>query len=270
LRRIPIWWIICPVIRKANNGVVWYEFEELKDQGVTQAFLTRLGGASAPPFDTLNLGHTVGDDLAAVEENHDRAFAALGLRREQIVSPYQVHGTHVRLVNQAHTGTTQPATDGLLTATPGVALLLRFADCVPILLFDPKQRAAAMVHSGWKSTAGNIAAAAVEAFARHAESKPEDLWAGVGPAIGPCCYEVGEEMADTISQISPEGIEALQRRDGGLYLDLPGLVQAQLAEAGVKQVVMSGICTACHTEEWFSHRAENGRTGRFGALVMLE
>jgi YfiH family protein len=258
------------MIQKSNNDVAWYEFEELKDQGVTHAFLTRLGGVSDPPFDTLNLGHTVGDDLAAVEENHDRAFAALGLRREQVVSPYQIHGTHVRLVSRAHTGTTQPATDGLLTTTPGVALLLRFADCVPVLLFDPAQRTVAMVHSGWKSTAGNIAAAAVAAFVHHVGSKPEDLWTGVGPAIGPCCYEVGEEMADTISKISPEGIEAFQRRDGGLYLDLPGLVRAQLAEAGLKRITMSGICTACRTGEWFSHRAENGRTGRFGALAMLE
>lgn len=257
------------MIRKSTNDVVWHEFQELEDQGVPHAFLTRLGGASAPPFDTLNLGHTVGDDLATVEENHDRAFAALGLRREQVVSPYQVHGTHVRLVSQAHTGTTQPATDGLLTTTPGVALLLRFADCVPILLFDTKHRAVAMIHSGWKSTAGNIAAAAVEAFIRHVGSQPGDLWAGVGPAIGPCCYEVGQEMAETISQISPEGTEVLQKRSDKLYLNLPGLVQAQLAKAGVKQIAMSGACTACHTEEWFSHRAEDGHTGRFGALAML-
>jgi hypothetical protein len=257
------------MIRKVNNGVTWYQFEDLDGQDVPHAFLTRLGGTSAPPFDTLNLGHTVEDDLAAVEGNHDRAFAALGLRREQVVSPYQVHGTHVRLVSQAHTGTTQPATDGLLTTTSGVALLLRFADCVPILMFDAKHRAVALVHSGWKGTAGNIAAAAVEAFIHHAGSQPGDLWAGVGPAIGPCCYEVGQEMEKTIAQVTPEGTEVLQRRSGKLYLDLPSLVRAQLAEAGVKQIVMSGICTACHTEEWFSHRAENGRTGRFGALVML-
>ena len=257
------------MLRKEANGVVWYEFEELGGSDVAHAFLTRLGGASAQPFDALNLGHTVGDDLAKVEENHARAFAALGIHRGQAVSPYQVHGTHVRLVSQAHTGTTQPATDGLLTAAPSVALLLRFADCVPILLFDAKQRAVGVIHSGWKGTAGNIAAVAVAAFVRHAGSQPGDLWAGIGPAIGPCCYEVGEEIADTITQTSPAGIEVLQRRNGGLYLDLPGLVRAQLAEAGVERITPSNICTACHTEEWFSHRAENGRTGRFGALAML-
>jgi hypothetical protein len=257
------------MLRKEANNVVWHEFEDLEGSGVVHAFLTRLGGASAPPFDTLNLGHTVGDNLATVEENHDRAFAVLGLDRKQVVSPYQVHGTHVRLVSQAHTGTAQPATDGLLTTTPDVALLLRFADCVPILLFDTKHRAVGVIHSGWRGAEGNIAAAAVETFARHAGSQSGDLWAGIGPAIGPCCYEVGGEMADAISKASPEGIEVLQRRGGSLYLDLPGLVRAQLAKAGVKQIVLSNICTACHTEEWFSHRAENGRTGRFGALAML-
>ncbi len=257
------------MIRITYNDIAWYEFEELEGSGVVHAFLTRLGGVSAPPFDTLNLGHTVGDDPAAVEKNHALALAALGVRREQVVSPYQVHGTHVRPVSRIHGGSVQYATDGLLTVTPDTPLLLRFADCVPILLFDARHRAVGMIHSGWKGSAGNIAAAAVEAFARYAESQPEDLWAGIGPAIGPCCYEVSPEIVQAISQIKPPGAEVLEQRDGKPYLDLPGLVRAQLAAKGVEQIVMSGICTACHTEEWFSHRAENGRTGRFGALAML-
>jgi YfiH family protein len=256
--------------RNSADDIVWYEFEELEGAGVTHAFLTRLGGVSIPPFDTLNLGHTVGDGLAAVEENHRRALAALGLRREQVASPYQVHGTHVRPVGQGHTGTIQPATDGLLTTTPRVALLLRFADCVPLLLFDPVNRAVGMIHAGWKGTADNIAGAAVAAFVRHVGSRPGDLWAGIGPAISPCCYQVDPDMAEAVSQACPDGTKVLQRRNGALYLDLPGAVRAQLAAAEVSQIEMAGICTACHTDEWFSHRAEHGRTGRFGALVMLE
>ena len=242
---------------------------------MTHAMLTRLGGASQAPFATLNLGHTVGDNLAVVEENHRRAFAALGLSRQQVVSPYQVHGVHVRLVGQAHTSTVQPATDGLLTTTPGVALLLRFADCVPLLLFDPIHRAVGLIHAGWKGSAAGIVPAAVEAFVRHVGGRPGDLWAGIGPAIGPCCYRVGPDMAEAIVRACPEGAKVIQQRDDarqnvGLYLDLPGAVRAQLTAAGVGRVEMSNICTACHTEEWFSHRAEHGRTGRFGALVMLE
>jgi YfiH family protein len=256
--------------RKAANNVVWYEFDALENAGVTHAFITRLGGASTPPFDTLNLGHTVGDDLAAVEENHCRTFAALDIQRRQVVSPYQVHGADVRLVSQAHTATVQPATDGLLTTSPGVALLLRFADCVPLLLFDSVHRAVAMIHSGWKSTAGNIAAAAVEAFARCVGSDPGDLWAGIGPAIGPCCYQVDQSIASAITEACPPKAGVIQDRGGGAFLDLAGAVRAQLTTAGVRQVEVAGICTACHTEEWFSHRAENGQTGRFGAMVMLQ
>lgn len=257
------------MIRQVVSDIVLYRFEDLERAGVTHAFLARHGGVSAPPFDTLNLGHTVGDDLAAVEENHRRAFAALGLLRDQVVSPYQVHSDHVRLVGTAHTGTTQPATDGLLTTTPRVALLLRFADCVPLLLYDPARRVVGLVHAGWRGAVAGVVPAAVTAFQRHAGSRPSDLWAGIGPAIGPCCFEVGSEMEAPV-RACPGGAEALHERRGSLYLDLPGLVSAQLAAAGIAEVERSALCTACNTEEWFSYRAERGRTGRFGALVMLD
>ena len=256
--------------REVVDGISFYQFEGLNGAGVTNAVLTRLGGVSDGAFATLNLGHTVGDDLAAVEENHRRALAALGLRREQVVSPYQIHSAHVQLVGQGHTGTVQLNTDGLLTTTPGVVILFRFADCVPLLLFDPARRAVGLVHVGWRGATKGVVTAAVAAFAGHAGSRAGDLWAGIGPAIGPCCYRVGPEVAATVARTCPDGAEVIQRRDDALYLDLPGAVRAQLAAAGVTQVEMSGLCTACHTDEWFSHRAERGRTGRFGMLVMLE
>jgi YfiH family protein len=253
-----------------HNGIVSYRFEGLIGAGVVHAALTRRGGVSEGPFATLNLGHTVGDDLAAVEENHRRVFAAFGLRREQVVSPYQVHSANVRLVGRAHAGTVQSQTDGLLTLTPGVALFFRFADCAPVVLFDPVRRAVGLVHAGWRGAVNGVVAAAVAAFERHAGSQPGDLWAGVGPAIGPCCYEVGPEVAEAVTGACPEGTEVVRRQNGALRLDLPGAVRAQLAATGVEQVEMSGICTACRTDEWFSHRAEEGKTGRFGMTIMME
>jgi len=110
----------------------------------------------------------------------------------------------------------------------------------------------------------------VAAFARHVGSAPGDLWAGIGPAIGPCCYEVGPEVAEAVSQACPAEAKVVERRAERIYLDLPGTVRAQLLAAGVREVEMSNICTACHTDEWFSHRAEGGRTGRFGVMAMLE
>ncbi|MBN1955018.1 MAG: peptidoglycan editing factor PgeF [Anaerolineae bacterium] len=256
--------------REFIDGIALYQFDALAEAGVVHAAFTRLGGVSRNPFATLNLGHSVGDDLNDVAENHRRALAALDIRREQIVSPYQVHTNNVRLVGAADAGTVREDTDGLLTTTAGLALLFRFADCVPIFFLDPFRRAAGLAHAGWRGAANGVVGAAVAAFVHHVGSRPGDLWAGVGPAIGPCCYEVGPEVVTAVTQACPEGAQVAQRRNGALHLDLPGAVRAQLADAGVGQVEMSGICTACHTDEWFSHRAENGQTGRFGVLLMLE
>lgn len=259
-----------PMRRLVVDGIALYRFERLDGGRVRHAVLTRIGGVSQGAFATLNLGHSVGDDPTAVEENHRRVFAALGLSRQQTVSPYQVHSANVRLVDKSHAGSVQPATDGLITMTPGVALFFRFADCAPLLLFDPVRRAVGLAHAGWRGAARGVVAAAVDAFTRSVGSRPGDLWAGIGPAIGPCCYQVGPEVAAAVAQACPNGTDMIAERDGTLYLDLPGVVQAQLRRVGVQQIEMPGLCTACHTEEWFSHRAEGGRTGRFGVVVMLD
>ena len=271
--------------RETVNGILFYQFEGLDGAGLTHAILTRLGGVSQGPFATLNLGHTVGDDLNAVQENHRRVFALFGVDRGQVVSPYQVHSAHIRPVGREHGGTVQNSTDGLLTTTPGLMLLFRFADCVPLLLWDPVHRAVGLAHAGWRGVANGVVRAAVEAFVRHVGSRPEDLWAGIGPAIGPCCYRVGPEVVAAVAgamhvgathasplHASPLHASSLlvHRRADGLYLDLPGVVRAELEAQGVRQIETSGICTACRTDEWFSHRAEGGRTGRFGVLVMLD
>lgn len=256
--------------RESANGILFYQFEGLDGAGLTHAILTRLGGVSQGPFATLNLGHTVGDDLNAVQENHRRVFALFGVDRGQVVSPYQVHSARIRLVGREHGGTVQNGTDGLLTTTPGLMLLFRFADCVPLLLWDPVHRAVGLAHAGWRGVAGGVVRAAVEAFVRHVGSRPEDLWAGIGPAIGPCCYQVGPEVVASVAQAFSLRPDLVYHRADGIYLDLPGVVRAELEAQGVRQIEMSGICTACHTDEWFSHRAEGGRTGRFGVLVMLD
>jgi YfiH family protein len=252
------------------NGIPLYRFAELDAAGVIHAVLTRQGGVSRGGFATLNLGHTVGDDPAAVEENHRRVYSALGVHQEQVVSPYQVHSADVRLVGKAHAGTVQPNTDGLLTTTPGVAIFFRFADCTPIVVFDPVRHAVGLIHAGWRGIARGVVPAAVEAFRRLAGSRVADMWAGIGPTIGPCCYEVGQDVADAVVRSSGNGNQLSQQRDGSIYLDLPSVVRVQLSREGVNQIEMSHQCTACNTEEWFSHRAEKGHTGRFGIVVMLE
>jgi hypothetical protein len=262
-----------PRIQKAmrriqKNGLAWYEFTG-PGFAFQHAILTRLGGVSAPPFDSLNLGDGIGDDPAAVRENHHRVFAALGIAREQVVSPHQVHGKHVVRVTAADGGSLIPETDALITDTPGLALMLRFADCTPVLFYDPVQHAVGLAHAGWRGAAAGVVPATVQEMAAEFGSRPADLWAGIGPAIGPAHYAVGPEVVTAISQSLPADARVAERRDGQWYLDLPSAVALQLRASGVERVARSGLCTFSHTGEWYSYRGEAGRTGRFGVVVVL-
>jgi YfiH family protein len=259
-------------MRRINhNGVVFYRFRDLEDQpGLDHALFTRRGGVSQPPFATLNMGHTVGDELEAVDVNHRRALAALGWRREEVTTGYLVHGTRVAVVGPADQGRVYPETDALLTADPGVVLMLRFADCVPVLFYARRRRVIGLAHAGWRGVAAGIVPVTVARLVQAFDCRPADLWAGVGPSIGPCCYEVGPEVIAQIA-VAVNGNKPSWRENAGrLYLDLWAAVRRQLEESGVGQIKVAELCTACHTDDWFSHRAEKGRTGRFGVAIGLK
>ncbi len=251
-----------------SNGVTHYEFERLAADGrVAHAVFTRLGGVSRPPFASLNLGRTVGDRVEAVEENHRRALGVLDLASRETVSCYQVHGARVGLVGRGHAGTVQPATDALVTRAPGVALLLRFADCAPVLLFAPDVPAVGLAHAGWRGVAAGVVGATVRAMVERLGCDPARMWAGLGPMIGPCCYEVDAATAAAVTRACPDGASVAQQREGRLVLDLAAAVQAQLNAAGIAEVEQAGLCTACHVDEFYSHRAERGHAGRFGIAM---
>jgi hypothetical protein len=253
--------------RNQHNDLAWYTFPA-PDAGFGHALMTRQGGVSAAPFSTLNLGGSVGNAPAAVSENHRRVFDALGFARAQVVSPHQVHGRHVVQVSAADGGRVIPETDALMTDAPEVVILMRFADCTPVLFYDATHRAVALAHAGWRGMVAGVVPATVRAMGRAFKTRPSDLWAGIGPAIGKHHYPVGAEVIEAVRGIMP--LEAVtERRADQWYLDLPGAVAAQLREAGVGRIDASGMCTACRTDMWYSHRAEHGRTGRFGVLVWL-
>jgi YfiH family protein len=147
---------------------------------------------------------------------------------------------------------------------------MRFADCVPILLYDPLKRAVGIVHAGWEGTVKQIAAAAVRAMTANFGSRPADILAGIGPSIGPDHYEVGVDVIARVRSTFGEVAEGLLPQRGERHhFDLWAANQATLQQAGVGRVEVAGICTACHREDWYSHRAESGRTGRFGALIAI-
>jgi YfiH family protein len=262
------------LLRLIENGLAYYQFESLTRFAargdLRYGIFTRLGGVSASPNATLNTAHTVGDEPTAVAENHRRICRALGVDAASIASGYQVHGASVALIGSQDRGRVRPETDVLLTDRPGIPLMQRFADCVPLVLYDPVRRAVGLAHAGWRGTAQGVAIRAVRAMGQAFGSRPGDVVAGVGPSIGPCCYEIGPEVTARIRAGFQEGDGWLVPQiTGAIHLDLWAANRQQLEAAGVGQTEVSGLCTACHTDEFFSHRAEKGRTGRFGVLAVL-
>jgi YfiH family protein len=249
----------------------YYTFPLLEAARLPHAILTRRGGVSRDPYHWLNVGSSVGDDPACVRENRRRALALFDRNPESVPELFQVHSTRMLLGRLRGAGEPLPQADGIVTDSASLTLMMRFADCVPILLYDPVRHAAGIAHAGWKGTLDGVAARAVEAFHEHFGSPPEDLLAGIGPSIGPDHYAIGEERAAAFrSSFGAVAEPWLERRDDGIHLNLWAANEFILRRSGVKKIETSGICTGCHTEDWYSHRAEHGRTGRFGAIVWLK
>ena len=259
------------MIRRHKNGLLFYQFACLaRHARVQHAVCTRLGGRSLGAFGALNVGSLVGDDPAAVQANHELIYDCLGLAESAVVTARQVHGAHVATVGHSDGGTVIPSTDALISNEPGLALLLRFADCVPVVLYDPQRQAIGLVHSGWRGWVGGVVSNAVAALHSAFGCRPADLLAAVGPAIGPCCYEVGPDVIAAVQQIAGTRTDLLcTQPSGAVHFDLPRAVRWHLQHSGVEQIEDSGLCTACHTDEFFSHRAAGGHTGRFAVLVGL-
>lgn len=254
----------------------FYRVEPLNhDPLLVHAIFTRLGGVSLSPYDSLNLGHTVGDDPAAVETNHNRLHQALGIRRSQSVTCLLAHGADVLAVTATDRGQVVGRGDAMITADVGVYLSMQFADCVPILLHDPVRGAVGLAHAGWRGTVKNVAGAAVRAMVDDLGCSPRDIIAVIGPAIGPCCYQVGESVIQAVGAsfswlqaTDGNDVQLFSRRNGRhAHFDLWEANRQQLLVADVGQVIVSGMCTACHTDHFFSHRAEQGHTGRFGVVI---
>ena len=247
---------------------------------VRHAFSTRLGGVSKNEFTSMNLAFGRGDSDENVRENYRRFCRAVGFSYDSLVSSAQDHHTFIRRVGkeQCGVGIWKPkdmeSVDGLITDEPGVTLVTHYADCVPVFLLDPKKRAIGLVHAGWRGTAAKIALAGVQAMQREFGSRPDDLLAGIGPSIGPCCFEVDAPVRDAFAALTELHPETLIREDGGgkFHIDLWEANSRILMEAGVPKasVTVGGVCTKCHADLLFSHRATGGKRGGLSAFLALE
>jgi polyphenol oxidase len=253
-----------------KNGIRYYSFD-IFPPTVKQAVFTRKGGVSPAPWDSLNVGGTVGDDVSRVRENRARSFAALGRNFDSLFDVWQVHSTDVVYADAPRPPDVDHfKADIILTDKPEVTLYMRFADCVPILLYDKKKGVAGIAHAGWMGTVRGTTIAAVKAMTGHYGSQPGDIMAAIGPSIGPDHYEIGPDVIKQVEQsFGVDGKPWIEVREGKTYLDLWAANRFQLEKSGVEEIEIAGICTACHLEDWFSHRAEKGKTGRFGAMIAL-
>jgi polyphenol oxidase len=233
--------------------------------GVVHGFTSREGGASKGAHASLNLAHRIGDEKEAVEQNRRAVLASLGRSDASFISVHQVHGDTVLEVNR-QAGRSIEA-DGLWTRDGGAAVAVLVADCVPILLAAKNGGAVAAVHAGWRGTRARIVAGMVERL-KSAGFPPEQLVAALGPAIGPCCFEIGTDVADQLRQAFP-GSEDVIRTDGTrMVADLWELNQRALVATGVlaENVSRVAICTRC-TNQFFSHRRDQGATGRQAGVI---
>lgn len=222
------------------------------------AATTRKGGISRPPYHALNLGRSTEDDPAAVAENRRRTLAALGLESARLATAGQVHGARVvRVEAPGHT----PECDALVTTTPGLALAVTTADCMPILFCAPGAVGAA--HSGWRGTAARMPALALAAVAEAAGCSPAEVRVYLGPCVRACCYEVGEEVAAQFPA------EAVRRERPRPHLDLPLAARRQLEAAGLPAGALadSGACTACDAERYYSWRRDGPVSGRHWGIA---
>ena len=238
----------------------------LERAGFAAAFSERGGGQSVTPFESLNVSYTVGDDPAAVAANRGLLIAGLSVPPFAVAG--LVHGRRIGRIGAKRAGSgfveasgVVPEVDGLVTGTLSCPIAVTWADCVPIVLASPAERRVACVHAGWRGIAAGIVSSAARAFLT-----PADVRVAVGPAIGPCHYEVGEDVALAVASASPAGA-VTKRRRGKLYLDLVATVRAILREAGIRTVEDTGLCTACESKRFFSHRRDRV-TGRHAAVAM--
>lgn len=251
---------------------------------VTCFITTRSGGFSQGALEGLNLGMRCGDDPDTVIDNRSQLSLITGAFPDLLTFGCQVHGNNVSRVTGDQIGsgsldaeTAIADTDAMVTDLGDVPLVVLIADCAVVALFDPEKGAVGLAHAGWRGTAGGIAAATVRKMETEFGSRPADIVAGIGPSIGPCCFEVGDEVAVRFAEaFSGSQEHVVASRGGKAHVNLWEANRLQLFAAGLRDgnIETADLCTSCRTDLFYSHRKEasraaGGKSGRFAGVIML-
>lgn len=259
------------------DDLVYYSFPSMDKFGVANGISTRLGGVSEGVFASMNLSYSRGDDPARVDENFARICHAMGVPAEGVVMSAQEHHVNLRPVTAADCGKGRKVpgfsdVDGLLTNEPGVVLCTLYADCVPLLFFDPTRRVVAASHAGWRGTVAEIGRLTVEKMKEEYGSSPADILVGIAPSIGRCCFEVDAPVIEEFEKLSvfDEGcfdpVSPDKKR-----IDLWEVNRRILLSAGVRpeHITVTDLCTRCHPDLFWSHRFTGPDRGSLAAFIAL-
>lgn len=278
--------------RVGENGAELLYIGELDEAFPVKTFFTiKNGGMSVGPYASLNMGAASGDDPDTVARNRDMAFEAAGCDIAAVAYPTQVHRSDIvcidadmlrsgrddRSVSGAeyvskYRTLVFPDTDATITNIPGVMLTSLHADCIPVWLYDRKNHAAGVAHAGWRGTRADIAAGTLRRMTDEFGTRPEDVTAVIGPGISMCCFEVGREVYESFAEMLPESVDEFSHDDGNgkFHMDLKGINRKLLERAGAGRILVTGLCTCCSEDLFFSYRRDGGVTGRMCAGICLE
>lgn len=252
-----------------RNGITFCEFENFSREGVVHGAFQRHGGCSPIPWNSLNLSTTCGDSRENVIENRRRVLNVLGVHTEKFFDVWQVHSSKVVITDETR-DINQPyiQADAITTEKKCISLLMRFADCVPIFLYDVNLKVIGIVHAGWKGTINKIISKTIEKMIKTYGTSPKNLLAGIGPSICVKHYPVGESVIKQLIAEYPDNWgNFVNVKENKIHLDLRKINKMLLTQSGVSNIEESRICTICDVGNWFSHRGENGQTGRFACVI---
>ncbi len=260
-----------------KGDLLYYTFPALDALPfVRHGFSTRLGGVSEGIYESMNLGFSRGDDPAAVSENFRRMGQALGMSPENMVVSAQTHTTNIYNVTDADRGRGVTRErgytdiDGLITDRPGILLCTQYADCVPLFFADPVKRVVATSHAGWRGTAAGIARATVQRMVSDYGCQPENIVAAIGPSIGRCCFEVDTPVYEAFTKVEVfDGDCFVAKPHDKYHIDLWEVNRRFLLSSGVKadNITVTDLCTRCHPDIFWSHRATGGQRGSLAAFI---
>lgn len=268
------------IMQKQCHGVLFYTCDAMTQAGFPNGFSTRIGGVSPVPWESMNLGASCGDQPERVAENFRRFCEAVGTNPHKLVKNKQVHGKKIRPVTGQDGLSTPEApgteeADGLVTGEAGLCLTVFSADCIPILLCDPRKRVAAAVHAGWRGTALGIAAEAVKSMVNEYGCQAGDILAAIGPGISTCCFETRRDVPDGLRRHMGRAADGWIHPgddEEHFYVDLKGANAGWLTQAGVtkEHLGICPACTACDGERFWSHRRLGTNRGSMAAMIQMD